>query len=138
MATPCLLRETQRARRGQGTMRSEGYRRGALAGGLVVRTAIALTLFFVIVFPGLAVVGLAALRLALLACAKNTKAVSPQAGDSRPCSALARSPLRHTLLYSCSGPCGRGRWQQMAVEEICQHPRGPVLRPHVCVQLRSL
>lgn len=59
-------------------MRSGGDRRGAVAGDLVVRTAIALTLFFVIVFPGLAVVGLAALRLALLACAKNTKAVRPQ------------------------------------------------------------
>lgn len=31
----------------------------------------ALTLFFVIVFPGLAVVGLAVLWLALLACAEN-------------------------------------------------------------------
>ena len=43
--------------------------------GLVVGRANTLTLLLVIVFPGLAVVGLAALWLALLACAKNTKAV---------------------------------------------------------------
>lgn len=45
--------------------------------GACLLEASALTLFFVIVFPGLAVVRLAALRLALLACAKNTKAVRP-------------------------------------------------------------
>lgn len=49
--------------------------------GPACREGAALTLFSVIVLPGLAVVGLAALRLALLACAKNTKAVRPRAAS---------------------------------------------------------
>lgn len=74
-------------------------------GSCLLRRASALTLFSVIVFPGLAVVGLAALRLALLAWAKNTKAVrppgsrglGPQPAGSRPCS-----------LHSLPCPCGPG------------------------------
>lgn len=62
---------------------SRGQRR-LQARGLVVRRAGALTLLLVIVFPGLAVVGLAALRLALLACAKHTNAVRPPAWPLTP------------------------------------------------------
>lgn len=115
-------------------MDNDVYRHGALAGALFVRKAIALTLFFVIVFPGLAVVGLAALRLALLACAKNTKAVRPP-GSLTASARLADSALPCTcsLALGHTPLCGLGRrWQQMAVE-ICQHPRGPPPRPGVCV-----
>ena len=93
-------------KRGQGTTDSEVYSLGgSVAGELLVKKANALTLFFVIVFPGLAVVGLAALRLALLAWAKNTKAVrplgsrglGPQPAGCRPCS-----------LHSLPCPCGPG------------------------------
>lgn len=103
-----------------------------MAGDLVVRTAIALTLFFVIVFPGLAVVGLAALRLALLACAKNTKAVRPQPGLQALLCAGSLAPGPHTALQPLQALGLGRRWQQMAVE-ICQHPRGPLLRAQGCV-----
>lgn len=88
-------------------MDSSVYRLGAVPGGLLVGKANTLTLLFVIVFPGLAVVRLAALRLALLACAKNTKAVrpsrflpasAPSLAASRPCSLLS------ALTHSPPGP----------------------------------
>lgn len=62
--------------------------------GPACREGAALTLFSVIVLPGLAVVGLAALRLALLACAKNTKAVRPRAA-SGPSAATPGPALPH-------------------------------------------
>lgn len=60
-----------------GATGSGAHRRGPRHQGPPCGEAEALTLFFVVVLPGLAVVRLAALRLALLACAENTKAVRP-------------------------------------------------------------
>lgn len=88
--------------------------------GLPVRKAAALTLFSVIVFPGLAVVGLAALRLALLACAENTKRSGlglPRPSDARPRAAALCSLARpgHTP-SSPRRPCGLGGRQSGLVE----------------------
>lgn len=100
--------------REQGT-RGHGQRglqaRGPWAQGPACSKADSLTLFFVIVFPGLAVVGLAALRLALLACAENTEAIRH----------LHRlwAPLR-----ARSGPHGPGRQQQAGCGEPRGHPGG--------------
>lgn len=86
--------------------------------GLPVRKAAALTLFSVIVFPGLAVVGLAALRLALLACAENTKRSGlglPRPSDARPRAAALCSLARPGHAPSSPRrPCGLGRRQQRA------------------------
>lgn len=88
--------------------------------GPACREGAALTLFSVIVLPGLAVVGLAALRLALLACAKNTKAVRPRAA-SAPSTATPGPALPHWArslarpghaLSSARRPCGLGRRQR--------------------------
>lgn len=102
--------------------------------GPACREGAALTLFSVIVLPGLAVVGLAALRLALLACAKNTKAVRPRAASgpsaATPGPALphwARSLARpgHTL-PARAGPAAWGEGSGgLAEGETRQRPGGP-------------
>lgn len=89
---------------------------GSVTGACLLEAS-ALTLFFVIVFPGLAVVGLAALRLALLACAKNTKAVRPP-GPHAPAPKPAPGPV-----------AGEEGGSRLVMEETRQHPRGPPPRP---------
>lgn len=133
MATPCLLRETQRAREPCAVKATgEGL-------WLVVRTAIALTLFFVIVFPGLAVVGLAALRLALLACVKNTKAVRPPAWRLQAllcAGSLAPAPHTALQLLWALWP-GKKVAADGGGGDMSTPKRACAQAPRVCVQLRS-
>lgn len=83
----------------------------------------ALTLLFVIVLPGLAVVGLAVLWLTLLACAENRQQ-SGLAHQLPPWLTLAPAKLASTRVFRRQG------WKPKSSQTLNLVPHGHLMRPH--------